>query len=72
MNGRFLSVDGPKLRRLRRARALSLRDLGGRSGIAFDTIDRLELGKQDAQARTVRALAQALNVEPAELMEGDE
>jgi transcriptional regulator with XRE-family HTH domain len=72
MNGRFLSVDGPKLRRLRRARALSLRDLGERSGIAFDTIDRLELGKQDAQARTVRALAQALNVEPAELMEGDE
>jgi transcriptional regulator with XRE-family HTH domain len=72
MNGRFLSVDGPKLRRLRRARALSLRDLGERSGITFDTIDRLELGKQDAQARTVRALAQALNVEPAELMEGDE
>lgn len=65
-------MDGPKLRRLRRARALSLRDLGERSGIAFDTIDRLELGKQDAQARTVRALAQALNVEPTELMEGDE
>jgi transcriptional regulator with XRE-family HTH domain len=72
MNGRFLSLDGTKLRRLRRARALSLRDLGERSGVAFDTINRLELDKQDAQARTVRALAEALGVEPAELISGEE
>jgi transcriptional regulator with XRE-family HTH domain len=71
MNGRFLSIDGPKLRGLRRARALSLRDLAERSGVAFDTINRLELGKQNAQARTVRALAEALGVEPEELMKGE-
>jgi transcriptional regulator with XRE-family HTH domain len=72
VNNRFLDVDGSKLRRLRRERALSLRDLGDRSGIAFDTINRLELGKQDAQPRTLRALAEALGVEPVELMKGDE
>jgi transcriptional regulator with XRE-family HTH domain len=72
MNNRFLSVDGAKLRRLRRERAMSLRDLGERSGIAFDTINRLELGKQDAQARTLRALAAALDVEPPELMKGED
>ena len=72
MNNRFLSVDGAKLRRLRRERAMSLRDLGERSGIAFDTINRLELGKQGAQPRTLRALAAALNVEPLELMNGED
>jgi DNA-binding Xre family transcriptional regulator len=72
MNNRFLDVDGSKLKRLRRERAMSLRDLGDRSGIAFDTINRLELGKQDARPRTLRALAAALGVEPVELMKGEE
>lgn len=72
MNGRFTEVDGEKLRRLRRERALSLRDLGERSGIAYDTINRLELGKQEARPRTIRRLAGALGVEPKELMKGEE
>ena len=57
-----------QLKRLRRERAMSLRDLGGRSGVAYDTINRLELGKQEAQPRTIRRLAEALGVEPKELM----
>lgn len=72
MNGRFTEVDGTKLRQLRRERAFSLRDLGERSGIAYDTINRLELGKQEAQPRTIRRLAEALGVEPKELMKGEE
>lgn len=72
MNGRFTEVDGVKLRRLRRERALSLRDLAHRSGIAYDTINRLELGKQEAQPRTIRKLAEALGVEPKELMKGED
>ena len=67
-----MGVDGSMLRRLRRERAMSLRDLGERSGIAFDTINRLELGKQDARGRTLRALAEALGVEPTELMKGED
>jgi transcriptional regulator with XRE-family HTH domain len=71
MNNRFTEVDGARLRRLRRERALSQRDLSHMTGIAFDTISRLETGKQDAQPRTIRKLADALGVEPRELMKED-
>ena len=68
MNDRFTEVDRARLRRLRRERALSQRDLSRMTGIAFDTISRLETGKQRAQPRTIRKLADALGVEPRELM----
>ena len=72
MNNRFTEVDGARLRRLRRERALSQRELSRMTGIAFDTISRLETGKQRAQPRTIRNLADALGVEPPELMKGEE
>jgi transcriptional regulator with XRE-family HTH domain len=68
MNSRFTRVDGTQLRRLRRERALSQRDLSRMTGVAFDTISRLETGKQEAQHKTIRKLAEALGVEPHELM----
>ena len=68
MNNRFTEVDGARLRGLRRERALSQRDMSRMTGIAFDTISRLETGKQRAQPRTIRKLAEALGVEPKELM----
>jgi transcriptional regulator with XRE-family HTH domain len=71
MNNRFTEVDGARLRRLRRERALSQRELSRMTGIAFDTISRLETGKQQAQPRTIRRLAEALGVEPKELMKGE-
>jgi transcriptional regulator with XRE-family HTH domain len=71
MDSRFTEVDGPRLRRLRRERALSQRDLTRITGVAFDTISRLETGKQRAQPRTIRKLAEALGVEPRELMKGE-
>ena len=70
MNDRFMEVDGARLRGLRRAQALSQRELSSMKGIAFDTISRLETGKQRAQPRTIRKLADALGVEPRELMKG--
>ena len=72
MAERFTEVDRVQLKRLRQEQALSLRDLARRSGVAYDTINRLELGKQDAQPRTIRRLAQALGVQPKELMKGEE
>jgi len=75
MAERFTEVDRMQLKRLRQEQALSLRELARRSGVAYDTINRLELGKQDAQPRTIRRLAEALGVEPKELMKrgvGDE
>jgi len=50
---------------------LSLRELGERSGVAFDNINKLENEKRRAQPRTLRKLAEALGVEPRELMKGE-
>ena len=63
-------MDGERLQRLRRQRALSLRELGEMTGVAFDTIHKLENGRREAQPRTIRKLAQALGVQPKELMKG--
>ena len=65
-----MDVDGARLRKVRREQALSQRDLSRMTGIAFDTISRLETGKQRAQPRTIRRLADVLGVEPRELMKG--
>jgi len=51
---------------------LSLRELGMKSGVAFDNINKLENEHRSAQPRTVRKLARALGVEPKELMKGDQ
>ena len=71
MNEKFVEVDGAKLKNLRRRRMLSLRELGERSGVAFDNINKLENEKRRAQPRTLRRLAEALSVEPHELMKGE-
>jgi transcriptional regulator with XRE-family HTH domain len=65
-------VNGQRLRQLRVERALSLRALAQRSGVAFDTINKLELGYRPARLVTIRKLADALGVEPKELMKGEE
>ncbi len=65
-------VDGARLRQLRQERALSLRELGERSGVAFDTINKLENERREAQPRTIRKLAETLDVEPKELMKREE
>ena len=68
-----MEVDGAKLRQLRERQALSLRELSGLSGVNYNAIWRIEVGRTGAQPRTIRRLAQALSVEPHELMkrEGD-
>jgi transcriptional regulator with XRE-family HTH domain len=68
---RFIEVDGAKLRELRRRRMLSLRELEQRSGVAFDNINKLENERRRAQPRTLRKLAEALGIEPRELMKGE-
>ena len=71
MKNRFTKVNGARLRQIRQERALSLRELGERSSVAFDTINKLENEHREAQPRTIRKLAQALGVEPKELMRGE-
>jgi HTH-type transcriptional regulator, competence development regulator len=63
-----MEINVERLKELRRERVLSLRELEERSGISYNTIWRLEDGRQGAHPRTVRKLAQALGVQPSELI----
>ena len=63
------NVDREKLRELRDARFLSHRELAKLAGVSPTTVLNLEAGKAEAQRRTVRKLAQALDVEPRDLLE---
>jgi len=68
-----MEVDATKLRQLREARSLSLRELQQLSGINYNTIWFIEAGRRkNTHPRTVRKLAEALGVEPTELMRGQE
>ena len=61
-------VDGEKLRQLREARFLSHRDLAKEAEVSPTTVLNLEAGRVEAQRRTIRKLARALEVDPAELV----
>jgi len=65
-------VDRQRLRQLRVEKALSLRALGEITGVAYDTINKLENGHRPARLVTIRKLAEGLGVEPKELMKGEE
>ena len=61
-----------RLRELRRQKVLSMRELEEMSGVSYNTIWRLETGKTGAQPRTIRRIAEALGVNPAELVKEEE
>lgn len=61
-----------RLRELRRQKVLSMRELEEKSGVSYNTIWRLETGKTGAQPRTIRKIAGALGVDPAELVKVEE
>lgn len=60
----------PGLRRMRLQRCMTVADLEAASGVSHNTIWRLEVQSKPAWPRTIKRLAAALNVEPAELLEG--
>lgn len=57
-----------RLAEWRRRRALAVRDLAALAGVGPSTINRVELGYQMPRPSTVRKLAAALGVDPAQLM----
>jgi transcriptional regulator with XRE-family HTH domain len=63
-------VNVPGLARVRRWRLLTQAELHEASGVGMNTLSRLENGGE-ANVRTVRRLARALNVSPYELTETD-
>ncbi len=65
-------MDLPHLRNLRRRAVMSQEDLAERSGVARDTISKLETGQRGAYPSTIRKLAAGLDVEPGMLLGGVE
>ena len=59
----------PPLREVRIRRLLSLRELAKRADVAQRTIVEAEAGRQVPHPRTMRKLAEALDVDPMEVDE---
>lgn len=65
-------MDLPHLRGLRQRAILSQEQLAEKSGVARDTISKLETGRRKAYPVTIRKLAVGLEVEPRMLLGGVE
>jgi transcriptional regulator with XRE-family HTH domain len=59
---------GERLRQLREGRALRQEDLAALAGIGKNTVNRLEKNHTEPHMTTVRKLAEALEVDPRELV----
>jgi transcriptional regulator with XRE-family HTH domain len=59
---------GDRLRDLRKRSLLTQEQLAERSGIGVATIIRVERNQVEPRGSTIRKLAEALNVEPEELV----
>ena len=61
---------GENLERLRLRAALSQIELAKKAGVTPAAVNRIERNRVEPQMRTVRKLAEALDVEPHVLIEG--
>jgi XRE family transcriptional regulator, fatty acid utilization regulator len=66
--GLDLSVFGQRLRHVRRARGLTLAELGERVGRAPSVLSMIENGRREPKLSLIEALASALSVPTAELL----
>jgi len=64
----LVRIDGEKLRRLRERRLWLIGDLAEKSGVHRNLISTYEHGKSGAHPDTIRKLAKALGVDPADLV----
>ena len=65
-------MEPDRLRVLRMRAVMSQEQLADRSGVAMDTISKLETGQRRAYPSTIRKLALGLDVRPQMLMGGVE
>jgi transcriptional regulator with XRE-family HTH domain len=59
---------GDRLRDLRKRALLTQKELADKSGVGVTTIIRIERNQVEPHGRTIRKLAEALGVEPQELV----
>lgn len=67
ISGRVLYI-GDKLRDFRKRALLTQEQLAERSGVGITTIVRIERNQVEPHARTIRKLAEALDLEPKDLL----
>ena len=67
ISGRVLYI-GEKLRDFRKRALLTQEQLAERSGVGITTIVRIERNQVEPHARTIRKLAEALDLEPKDLL----
>ncbi len=65
---KYPEINGTRLREIRVSRVLTLRRLEELSGVSYDRISKLELHGGGVRPSTVHKLAEALGVDPAELV----
>jgi transcriptional regulator with XRE-family HTH domain len=59
---------GEKLKEVRTKRLLTQEELAEKAGVSAATVVNVERDNQEPRFRTIRKLAQALDVEPTELL----
>jgi transcriptional regulator with XRE-family HTH domain len=64
-------VNGDRLREIRMSRGLTPRRLEEHSEVSYEVITELEVGGGVAEGDTLEKLAEALDVEPEELLAED-
>ena len=62
---------GDTLKRIRTESALTQEELAGRAGLTTAAVARIERNEANPRPSTLRKLAQALEIEPAELVRGE-
>ncbi|MGF1470292.1 MAG: helix-turn-helix domain-containing protein [Rubrobacteraceae bacterium] len=60
---------GDRLREIRTKRLLTQEELAERAGVSPSTVVNIERDNREPHFRTIRKLAKALDVEPAEFLE---
>jgi transcriptional regulator with XRE-family HTH domain len=63
------SQVGKTIRKLRQEKGLSQADLADRAGLSREYVNKIEAGRYDPPLSTINALARALRVRPARLLE---
>lgn len=63
---------GAQVRRVREQALLTQEELASRAGVGLTTLNRIENNRSEPHFRTIRKLAKALDVDPRELIGGDD
>ncbi len=65
-------MELPNLKTMRLRRLITQRELAARAGLTVASVSRIETGTTRARISTVWRLAEALNVDPDDLLANDE